>query len=178
MTEVIEKQSVLLAKIIDDILEIADADTLNPVAEKFQLDAMIEENVAMARQVTAPGVQLEYKPEKVDCTVNTDRNMLSRVLSKVLDNAAKFTAEGNIVVSTNYADDKFSIIVEDTGCGIPEDKAGVVFEQFTKLDEFSQGTGMGLTLARAFMDKLGGRIFVDTSYSGKGARFVIEIPSV
>lgn len=178
MTDVIEKQSTLLAKIIDDILEIADADTLNPVAENFPLDTMIEENVAMARQVTAPGVQLDYKPEKEDCIVNTDRNLLSRVLSKVLDNAAKFTTEGNIVVGTHYADDKFSIIVEDTGCGIPEDKAEVVFEQFTKLDEFSQGTGMGLTLARAIMEKLGGGIFVDTSYSGKGSRFVIEIPSV
>ncbi len=178
MTDVIEKQSTLLAKIIDDILEIADADTLNPVAENFPLDTMIEENVAMARQVTAPGVQLDYKPEKEDCIVNTDRNLLSRVLSKVLDNAAKFTTEGNIVVGTHYADDKFSIIVEDTGCGIPEDKAEVVFEQFTKLDEFSQGTGMGLTLARAIMEKLGGGIFVDTSYSGKGSRFVIEILSV
>lgn len=178
MTDVIEKQSTLLAKIIDDILEIADADTLNPVTENFPLDTMIEENVAMARQVTAPGVQLDYKPEKEDCIVNTDRNLLSRVLSKVLDNAAKFTTEGNIVVGTHYADDKFSIIVEDTGCGIPEDKAEVVFEQFTKLDEFSQGTGMGLTLARAIMEKLGGGIFVDTSYSGKGSRFVIEIPSV
>lgn len=79
------------------------------------------------------------------------------------------------VLACHTADGGLDISVEDTGPGIPADKAEVVFEQFTKLDEFSQGTGMGLTLCRTLIEKLNGRIYVDTSYTG-GCRIKIELP--
>ena len=176
MTEVIEKQSALLAKIIDDILEIADADTLKPHIEDCKLDEMAEEAMAMARQVAAPGVAFAFKTDSEECVVSTDRHILQKILEKVLDNAAKFTTQGQVtVIASHTADGGLEISVEDTGPGIPADKAEAVFEQFVKLDEFSQGTGMGLTLCRTIIQKLNGRIYVDTSYSD-GCRIKIELP--
>lgn len=175
MTDVIERQGMLLAKIIDDILEIADADTIKPVIGDCSLDEMVEAAVATTRQVARADVSFAYKPFAEGVVVHTDSNILQKILVKVLDNAAKFTAQGSITVSTRHLDNGVGIVVEDTGPGIPADKAEAVFDQFTKLDEFSQGTGMGLTLCRAIIQKLNGIIYVDTSYSG-GCRMVIEIP--
>ena len=175
MTEVIEKQSMLLAKIIDDILEIADADTVTPKVEDCAIDEIVESAMATTRQVANASVLFEYKPFSKDVVVFIDSHILQKILVKILDNAAKFTKQGSITVITNKIENGISIIVEDTGPGIPADKAETVFEQFTKLDEFSQGTGMGLTLCRTIIQKLNGRIHVDTSYSG-GCRMVIEIP--
>lgn len=174
MTEVIEKQSMLLAKIIDDILEIADADTVKPKIENCAIDEIVESAMATTRQVTNASVSFDYKPFSNDVVVSTDSHILQKILVKILDNAAKFTKQGSITILTHKIEHGISIIVEDTGPGIPADKAETVFEQFTKLDEFSQGTGMGLTLCRTIIQKLNGRIYVDTSYSG-GCRMVIEI---
>ena len=174
MTDVIEKQSMLLAKILDDILEIADADTVKPKIENCAIDEIVESAMATTRQVANASVSFDYKPFSKDVVVPTDSHILQKILVKILDNAAKFTKQGSITILTHKIEHGISIIVEDTGPGIPADKAETVFEQFTKLDEFSQGTGMGLTLCRTIIQKLNGRIYVDTSYSG-GCRMVIEI---
>ena len=175
MTEVIEKQSMLLAKIIDDILEIADADTVKPKIENCAIDEIVESSMATARQVLNADVAFAYKPFSTGVVISTDSHILQTILVKVLDNAAKFTKQGSITVLTKQIEHGISFIVEDTGSGIPADKTETVFDQFTKLDEFSQGTGMGLTLCRTIIQKLNGKIFVDTSYSG-GCRMIIEIP--
>ena len=175
MTEVIEKQSMLLAKIIDDILEIADADTVKPKIENCAIDEIVESSMATARQVANVDVAFAYKPFSTGVVISTDSHILQTILVKVLDNAAKFTKQGSITVLTKQIEHGISFIVEDTGSGIPADKTETVFDQFTKLDEFSQGTGMGLTLCRTIIQKLNGKIFVDTSYSG-GCRMIIEIP--
>lgn len=175
MTEVIEKQSMLLAKIIDDILEIADADTVKPKIENCAIDEIVESSMATARQVANADVAFAYKPFSTGVVISTDSHILQTILVKVLDNAAKFTKQGCITVLTKQIEHGISFIVEDTGPGIPADKTETVFDQFTKLDEFSQGTGMGLTLCRTIIQKLNGKIFVDTSYSG-GCRMIIEIP--
>ena len=175
MTEVIEKQSMLLAKIIDDILEIADADTVKPKIENCAIDEIVESSMATARQVVNADVAFAYKPFSTGVVISTDSHILQTILVNVLDNAAKFTKQGSITVLTKQIEHGISFIVEDTGSGIPADKTETVFDQFTKLDEFSQGTGMGLTLCRTIIQKLNGKIFVDTSYSG-GCRMIIEIP--
>ena len=175
MTEVIEKQSMLLAKIIDDILEIADADTVKPKIENCAIDEIVESSMATARQVANADVAFAYKPFSTGVVISTDSHILQTILVKVLDNAAKFTKQGSITVLTKQIEHGISFIVEDTGSGIPADKTETVFDQFTKLDEFSQGTGMGLTLCSTIIQKLNGKIFVDTSYSG-GCRMIIEIP--
>ncbi|MGM9697720.1 MAG: ATP-binding protein [Prevotella sp.] len=175
MTAVIEKQSTLLAKIVDDILEIADADTIKLQLQECPLDEIVDEAIAMARHVAASEVAFEYKPYSKGNVVTTDRSIVQKILNKVLDNAAKFTTKGKVAVIVGQANGILDIAVEDTGPGIPADKAETVFEQFTKLDEFSQGTGMGLTLCRTLIQKLNGKIYVDTSYT-QACRISIELP--
>jgi signal transduction histidine kinase len=66
--------------------------------------------------------------------------------------------------------------VTDTGPGIPPEEAERIFERFTKLNEFVQGTGLGLSICRDIASRMGADVFLDTSYAGKGSRFVFQIP--
>jgi signal transduction histidine kinase len=109
--------------------------------------------------------------------MNTDGQRLQQVLINLLSNAAKFTPKGFITLRLE-ADTQQRIAtftVEDTGCGIPPEKAERVFERFEKLDEYAQGTGLGLSISKVIVERLGGRIWVDTSYQ-EGARFIFTLP--
>ncbi len=78
-------------------------------------------------------------------------------------------------MSLSHAGGKVHIAVSDTGIGVPADKAEYIFDRFTKLDEFTPGTGLGLYSCRLIVTRLGGSIYLDTSYQD-GARFCIDLP--
>jgi signal transduction histidine kinase len=107
----------------------------------------------------------------------THKRRAARALSLLLDNAAKFTPNGEVRLSASPTADQRSIalVVEDTGIGIPAKEAMHVFEEFVQLDEYKEGTGIGLTVARSFARRLGGDIVLDTTYTG-GARFIMTLP--
>ena len=106
----------------------------------------------------------------------SDKECLLKVLSELLHNANKFTQEGVISISCVQTDDQsVSFIVSDTGPGIAEELHEHVFTQFTKLDDFNEGLGMGLTLCKKIAGLLGGHITLDAAYT-KGARFVLTLP--
>jgi signal transduction histidine kinase len=90
------------------------------------------------------------------------------------DNAIKYTPQGSIVLGASLAGNLLTLTVEDTGCGIPETDAERIFERFVKLDTFKEGIGLGLTLCRNIIERLGGNIHLDTTYK-HGARFVITL---
>ena len=73
-----------------------------------------------------------------------------------------------------YTDSKVSFIIEDTGIGIPADQTGHIFEEFVQLDAFAEGTGIGLTVARSIAQRMGGDLWLDTSYKD-GSRFILEL---
>ena len=106
----------------------------------------------------------------------TDKGCLLKVLSELLHNANKYTQEGSITISCIQPDSQsVCFMVSDTGPGIAEEHHEHVFSQFTKLDDFSEGLGMGLTLCRKLAGLLGGQITLDAAYT-KGARFVLTLP--
>ncbi len=106
----------------------------------------------------------------------TDKECLLKVLSELLHNANKFTQEGSITIGCAQTDNQsVSFIVSDTGPGIAQHQHENVFTQFTKLDDFNEGLGMGLTLCRKLAGLLGGQITLDGTYT-KGARFVLTLP--
>ena len=106
----------------------------------------------------------------------TDKECLLKVLSELLHNANKYTQEGDISINCVQTDNQFvSFIVSDTGPGIAQDLHEHVFTQFTKLSDFNEGLGMGLTLCRKLAGLLGGQITLDASYT-EGARFVLTLP--
>ena len=108
--------------------------------------------------------------------LTTDAQRLSQVLINLLTNANKFTEKGRITLScrTDAARGEAVFSVADTGCGIDRDKREYVFERFTKVDEFTPGTGIGLYLARLIIERMQGRIWVDPDYTD-GTRFVFTV---
>ena len=116
-------------------------------------------------------------PEELDSLVlKTNLRQAARALSQLLDNARKFTKEGRVTLSLSHDTETESVhfIVEDTGIGIPPEEATHIFDEFVQLDEYYDGTGIGLTVARSIARRLGGDITLDTTYTA-GARFVMTL---
>ena len=179
--DIIYKNSNLLTNLVNSILDIS---RIESGRDKFDIEEidLVETCKTMLNtsQMAAgkPNIRFMLDTSIATFPFNTDRLRLQQVLMNLLNNAVKFTEEGEITVSLDYdKDDGCRIIVSDTGKGIPPDKAEEVFGRFVKLEEYSNGTGLGLSLCRMIVEKLGGRIWVDTSYTG-GARFIFTLPQI
>jgi len=110
-------------------------------------------------------------------TIHTDRQALLSILDELLYNANKFTKEGSITLGCCQKDeDSVNFIVSDTGPGIPASYRNRIFIQFTKLDSFSEGVGLGLSLCRNTARQLGGDLIYDDTYQD-GTRFILTIPN-
>lgn len=123
-----------------------------------------------------PGVEYRMNMPAGSLIVPTHARYLALVLENLLDNAAKFTRQGSIVLSCRKEGDKLVLDVTDTGSGIPPEKHEEVFERFTKLDTFSKGNGLGLYICRLVIRRLSGEIYIDPGYTG-GTRIVIVLPA-
>lgn len=178
--ELIMTNGNMLLKLVDDVLEVSKI-------EAGKLKFNIGEHDVVALVNTAAKIaETNRKSEDVEIrvvtnishlTIETDRERLLQVLANLTTNAKKCTEHGSITIALEKLpkDDMISISVSDTGCGIPKEKAEEVFERFSKLDSFRQGTGLGLSICKAFVEELGGKIWVDTTYT-EGARFVFTHP--
>ena len=107
--------------------------------------------------------------------ITTYPQMIHTVLNKLLNNAAKFTKEGSISLTLSEEGNHLHFTVKDSGPGIPADKREEIFQRFVKLDNFTQGTGLGLTIARMIAERLGGTLTLDPNYTG-GAKFDFIVP--
>ena len=132
------------------------------------------ETITLRNPVTVTLKVEHHVPDSLH--IITDKGCLLKVLSELLHNANKYTQEGSITISCIQPDSQsVCFMVSDTGPGIAEEHHEHVFSQFTKLDDFSEGLGMGLTLCRKLAGLLGGHITLDAAYT-KGARFVLTLP--
>ena len=136
-----------------------------------------------------PGVKfdLQVDPSVEPTMLTTNLLQATRALVLLLDNAQKFltkpgeqetTADrGSVVLraAMNAESTATEFIVEDTGIGVPVDEAEHIFDEFVQLDDYYEGTGIGLTVARSIARRLGGDIILDTSYTD-GARFIMSLP--
>ncbi|MBQ9462197.1 MAG: HAMP domain-containing histidine kinase [Bacteroidales bacterium] len=113
--------------------------------------------------------------EGEDPEMITNRTAAGHILTLLLENAVKYTGKGAVRLGILASPDEVSFVVEDTGIGIPPEDAERVFGQFVQLDDYQEGTGIGLSLARSLSRRLGGDVVLDTSYSS-GARFVLTLP--
>lgn len=178
--ELIMTNGNMLLKLVDDVL---DMSKIEAGKLKFNIG---EHDVVALVNTAAKIAETNNKSEDVEIrvatsishlTIETDRERLLQVLANLTTNAKKCTEHGSITIALEKQpkDDMISISVSDTGCGIPKEKAEEVFERFRKLDSFRQGTGLGLSICKAFVEELGGKIWVDTTYT-EGARFVFTHP--
>ena len=111
-----------------------------------------------------------------DASVKSNRQMLKSVIMEILVNADKFTEEGSITLNNEMANGMWQISVTDTGCGIQPGDEEKIFGHFAKIDDFSEGLGLGLTFCKNIVLRLGGDIVLDKDYHD-GARFIVKIPA-
>lgn len=183
--ERVEENTDRITKLVDRMLELSDISSEAVIERKDQADVQDIMDQAINQSCiilhTRPGDKdsdVEFAKTgslaKESVVVRTNKLYAVRALSQILENAAKFTYKGSITLQVEYTDSKVRFIVEDTGVGIPVDEAEHVFDEFVQLDEFADGTGIGLTVARSIAQRMGGALWLDTNYT-QGARFVFEI---
>jgi signal transduction histidine kinase len=121
---------------------------------------------------------LQVDDEAKTIMLHTNLQQSVSALSLLLDNALKFTKQGRVTlrvaIQSLASEHNILFTVEDTGIGVPPEEAEHIFEEFVQLDNYYNGTGIGLTIARSIARRLGGDIVLDTSYT-EGARFVMSL---
>ena len=168
-----------IAVLADSILNVAEIEMEQPI--------QCDDNV-MAQDIAALAIQesgisnfqkADFKCQMVEeaqaTMVFTNTKQAVRALVALLDNAMKFTAQGEIILLINIEGSTLEFCVEDSGTGVLSDYAEKIFEPYVKLNDFFEGDGVGLTVARSIARRLGGDIRLDTEYRG-GARFVFSLP--
>jgi signal transduction histidine kinase len=178
---IIDESSKNLMRLVDDLLNISDLELLDKLATNIPcyLDSCCQTSVDQARSTLHEGVSINFIPHNKNTMIMSNPERIAQVLSLLVHNATKFTEKGRIVVDYAIHEEKkiVDIYVTDTGIGIPTDKQEKIFEKFYKINDFTQGTGLGLPIAQLIATKLGGILTLDTKYT-KGSRFVMTLPWV
>ena len=113
-------------------------------------------------------VELRFDENSPQIVIDADKNRIVQVLSNFLTNALKFTTKGSITLSYSLEDEsQVRFCVTDTGKGIPDEQKHEIFNRFVKLDSFVQGAGLGLSICQSLVNRMGGKIGVE-SREGKG----------
>ena len=172
-----------LSNIVNKMFDINDVVANQPPLER-------SDNVMVAQVATdavaASGIDksayLKFETKVADdaavTMLSTNVAKAVRALTHLLDNALKFTTEGSVTLSVAVDMDKMQAIytVEDTGSGIAAEDAERIFEPYVKLNQYFDGLGIGLTVARNLAQRLGGDVVLDTAFAGPGARFQLVLP--
>ena len=177
-TSLIEKNSQLLMVLISDILDLSkiESNTMEFNFCNISLHQVLNEIGSAQRMNMKKGVELLLDLPGQEITIATDPTRLSQVINNLVNNAIKFTSEGNICIGYRPAtSNRVKIFVEDTGTGMAKEVIEHIFDRFYKGDAFKQGTGLGLAICRTIAERFKGKIEV-ASTPGKGTRFTIILP--
>lgn len=178
--EHILNNSKMLTMLVDDILNTADIEKGNYSVKmtKCSVNEILAAAISTAEYRAQDGVRIYYTSDvEDDYMVVTDPRRTQQVLINFLTNACKHTDKGSIHLHLSLSETPgmLTFSVTDTGCGIPKEQAENIFDRFTKLNDFKQGTGLGLNICRLISKKMGGKVYCDTRYTD-GARFVFVLP--
>ena len=177
-SEIIKVNSFQLLKLINDILDFSDFENDNITFNIRTHDAVklcneVVETVMASRKLE---VEMRFDTDLSVLMLDTDDARLRQVLINLLVNATKFTEQGSIVLELKMADACTALFsVTDTGCGIPPEKQHLIFERFEKLNDFVQGSGLGLSICQLIVKYMNGKLWVDSGYT-RGARFCFTHP--
>lgn len=175
-----------ITKLVDRMLELSDVNNETLIDRNDQTNAL---NI-VSQAIDYSGITLHTRPGNAEAAVVfntldneevassvallTNSRYAVHALAQLLENAVKFTNEGSITLRMTSSGTKICFSVEDTGIGIPADQTEHIFEEFVQLNEFADGAGIGLTVARSIAQRMGGNLWLDTDYT-QGARFVLEL---
>ena len=175
---IIENNNTLLLQLISDILDLSkiEAGTLELNYSNIELNELMRElERGFLLRVKTDAVKLEFVEPAGPCMAYTEKNRLSQLMINLVTNAIKFTEKGSIRFGYEMRENELYFYVTDTGCGIPKDKQQNIFGRFVKLNSFAQGTGLGLSICQTLIERMGGRIGVE-SEEGKGSTFWFTLP--
>ena len=171
----INENNDLLLKLINDILEISriETDSFNIHEESCNLVSLCENIIAQESIHLTPTISLELA-DVHNINVLIDKIRLTQILKNLISNAIKFTKEGRVELGYRIQRDMIEFFVRDTGIGIDPDMHEKIFDRFVQVDPFSNGTGLGLSITKVIVEKLGGRIWID-SVPEQGSTFYFSI---
>lgn len=181
---VIERQARQLARLLDDLMDVARI-TRNKIELRLQAvdaRAVVEMAIEATRaQIEANGQELQVKMPAEPVPLQADPARIAQVVGNLLSNAAKYTDRGGLILASVCATDREAIIsVRDSGIGIAREDLSRLFEMFTQLpgtkDRASAGLGIGLALVRALVEMHGGSVRADSPGKGQGSEFVVRLP--
>ena len=167
----------LLLNLINDVIDLSKIESgyLELRPDWVNLSELLDESVAEYAHQVPSGVELLTNYPAHDSLVELDKLRIKQILSNFLSNALKNTTTGHVEVFYEVDHQSVRIGVKDTGRGIPQNMLEKIFERFEKLDSFAQGAGLGLPICKLIVEKMNGRILVD-SQLGIGTTFIIELP--
>ena len=167
----------LLLKLINDVLDLSkiEAGHIELHSEWFNPAELIEESITEYERNVPAGVKLFARYPAAPGQIEHDPMRIKQILNNFISNALKNTVQRHIEVCYEMDTDSIRISVSDTGCGIPPEKLGMIFERFEKVDSFAQGAGLGLSICKSIVEKMNGVITVDSTM-GVGSTFTVELP--
>ena len=167
----------LLLNLINDVIDLSKIESgyLELRPDWVNLTELLDESVAEYAHQVPSGVELLTNYPAHDSLVELDKLRIKQILNNFLSNALKNTTTGHVEVFYELDHQSVRIGVKDTGRGIPQNMLEKIFERFEKLDSFAQGAGLGLPICKLIVEKMNGRILVD-SQLGIGTTFIIELP--
>ena len=177
-SNLINENCEMLSNLVDDLIDLSLISSENFDVKPSYFSVADILNAAFLMIKAKEGVKVITSCQIQQNTIlNSDRDKLLRLLGSLTSNACKFTESGHIELSCEASpiEGNIRFIVSDTGPGIPKEKTGEVFRKFVQLDDWTQGSGLGLYLARRLARILGGSLFLDQNYK-EGARFILDIP--
>lgn len=172
-----------LALFIQDLLQVAriEESKVELKRERCDLRDIIRETVSLMEPLaTKKGVRVTFDPPKAAARLSVDRDKIGQVCSNLLSNAIKFTDRGGIAIHLNETDDAVRIAFHDDGQGIQSAHLSAVFEKFFQVSNGHgrnlRGSGLGLTIAKAWVEAHGGGIHAESDGIGKGSTFIVTLP--
>lgn len=175
--EIIDSNNRMLLQLISDILDLAkiESGTMDFKFADMSIKEVINEIVTSFRIKVPDNVALIAPKDSPECQIYSDRMRLTQVISNFLNNAIKYTSEGCITLAYEIIGDEIKFSVTDTGDGMSQEIQAHIFDRFYKGNTFKQGTGLGLSICETIVNRLGGRIGVNSEL-GKGSTFWFTHP--
>ncbi|RHF47996.1 PAS domain-containing sensor histidine kinase, partial [Parabacteroides distasonis] len=175
--EIIDSNNRMLLQLISDILDLAkiESGTMDFKFADMSIKEVINEIVTSFRIKMPDNVALIAPKDSPECQIYSDRMRLTQVISNFLNNAIKYTSEGCIILAYEIIGDEIKFSVTDTGDGMSQEIQAHIFDRFYKGNTFKQGTGLGLSICETIVNRLGGRIGVNSEL-GKGSTFWFTHP--
>lgn len=179
LADTIGRNTRRITSLVNKMLALANEHTKDLMKDVEETDAwdICKRAIETMPEVDRSKIAVELKDEtdSSDKKLTTNSDSLLQMLGNILENAAKFTEQGYIRLKLKKDKTNFKFTIEDTGCGIPEDKVSTIFERFVKVDEFKEGLGLGLAYCHETVTKLGGALTLDHT-SEAGTTFTLSLP--